>query len=125
LTGALRRHEHAGMRRPRDPKTEAAAWFERLGHPVTTADLREFACWRDDPTNDAAYQAVEREGLRLRGRFLAIPDPAGFSVIDSWTGEPATFANAQHTGISKEDAGDLCDLLNRRAADAGRPRRQN
>jgi hypothetical protein len=112
------------MRRSRDPKTEAAAWFERLGHPVTTADLRAFASWRDDPTNDAAYRVVEREGMRLRGRFLAVPDPAGFGVIDSWTGERAIFANAQHTGISKENAGDLCDLLNRRAADPDGPRRQ-
>jgi hypothetical protein len=47
------------------------------------------------------------------------PDPRGFSVIDTWTGEPATFANTQPTGISKADADDLCDLLNRPAADAG------
>lgn len=113
------------MRGPRDPKTEAAAWFERLGHAVTTGDLREFWSWREDPAHDAAYRDVEREGLRLRGRFVAIPDPRGFSVIDTWTGDPAAFANTQPTGISKVDAEDLCDLLNRRAVAPDASRRQN
>jgi hypothetical protein len=106
------------MRRPRDPKTEAAAWFERLGHPITTDDLRAFCNWREDPAHDAAYRAVERDGMRLRGRFVAIPDPRGFSVIDTWTGDPATFANARYTGIAKQDADDICELLNRRASQA-------
>jgi hypothetical protein len=35
-----------------------------------------------------------------------------------------TFANAQHAGISNEDADDLCDLLDRRAADPDGQRRQ-
>jgi hypothetical protein len=112
------------MRRPRDPKTEAAAWFERLGHPVTTADLRAFWSWRDDPVHDAAYRRVEREGMRSRGRFVVAPDPHGFSVIDTWTGEPAAFAKAEQTGIAEQDADDICELLNRRAADGDARRRQ-
>jgi type IV secretion system protein VirB5 len=49
--------------------------------------------------------------------------PNARAVLDAWTGEPATFANTQPSGISKSDADDLCDLLNRRAADAGGLRR--
>ncbi|MGH6967347.1 MAG: DUF4880 domain-containing protein, partial [Phenylobacterium sp.] len=40
----------------RDPRAEAAAWIAKLSQPrITTAELREFSAWRDDPANDAAY----------------------------------------------------------------------
>lgn len=101
----------------RDPKLEASAWFERLGRlPITTAELREFWTWRGDPVNRAAYQVVEKAGLRTRGRFVALPDPRGCSVIDTHTGEPATFANTPVVGVSQEDADDICEILNRRGA---------
>ncbi|WP_293382520.1 FecR/PupR family sigma factor regulator [Phenylobacterium sp.] len=112
------------MRKVRDPKAEALAWFARLGHAITTDDLRQFSSWRDDPAHDAAYREVEREGLRLRGRFVVTPDPQGYSVIDSWTGEPATFANAQLIGINVADADDVREILNRRTFDSGGRRRQ-
>lgn len=110
------------MTRPRNPKAEAAAWFERLGHrQITTAELHEFWTWRDDPANKAAYRAVEKAGMRLRGRFVPIPDPHGFSVIETWTGEPATFANVRPRGVSQEDADYICDVLNRRFSQTDAP----
>lgn len=103
----------------RNPKAEAAAWIAKLSQrSVTTAELYEFQAWRDDPANDAAYRRAELESERLRpqrGRFVFRPDATGFSVIDTWTGDPAEFATVPQTGISEEDARDIAELLNRRA----------
>lgn len=108
----------------RDPKAEAAAWIAKLSQPkITTAELNEFTAWRDDPANDAAYRRVELDTERQRpqrGRFIFRPDPTGFSVIDTWTGDPAVFAAIPQTGISEEDARDIAELLNRRAIRGGR-----
>lgn len=94
---------------------EAKAWLERLGKKrITTSELYQFRDWRDDPINDAAYSTVEKEWARARGRFVMLPAGSGFDVIDSWTGEPAIFANAKMSGISEEDADDVLELLNGR-----------
>ena len=79
---------------------------------------------RDDLANDAAYQLVEREAMRSRGRFVIAPDPHGFGVIDTWTSEPATFANVQQMGISEDDAEDIREILNRRTTGRQTRRRQ-
>lgn len=42
-------------------KDEAASWFSRLQtRSVTTGELAEFARWRRDPVNAAAYDAIDR-----------------------------------------------------------------
>jgi ferric-dicitrate binding protein FerR (iron transport regulator) len=100
----------------RNPQVEAAAWIAKLSQTrITTAELQEFSAWRKDPANDAAYRAVEQSVRRRGGRFVFQPDARGFSVIDTWTGDPAEFAARPQTGISKEDARDIAELLNRRA----------
>jgi hypothetical protein len=93
---------------------EAKAWLVRLGKSITTAELYEFNGWRREPANDAAYSVVEKEWMRSRGRFVMLPGSSGFDVIDSWTGEPATFANAPMSGLSEEDADAVVELLNTR-----------
>jgi len=94
---------------------EAKAWLQRLGKTsITTAELYEFTDWRRDPANDAAYSAVEKDWMRSRGRFVMLPASSGFDVIDSWTGEPATFANAPMSGLLEEDADAVVELLNTR-----------
>lgn len=93
---------------------EAKAWLARLGKSITTAELYEFNDWRREPVNDAAYSVVEKQWMRSRGRFVMLPASSGFDVIDSWTGEPATFANAEMSGVSEEDADALVDFLNTR-----------
>ena len=99
-----------------NPKAEATAWFATLSRlPISTAELWDFQAWQRKPANKAAYLEVERAELRRRSRFAPQPDPGGFSVIDQLTGEPATFANTRHAGISEEDADAICDVLNRRA----------
>src|SRR6185312_7309211 len=41
-------------------QAEAAEWLTRLGNrSITTDTVREFRDWRDDPANDAAYEAAE------------------------------------------------------------------
>jgi hypothetical protein len=47
-------------------------------------------------------------------RFVLRPDPAGFSVIDTWSGEPAMIAQAAQTGLSEIDARHTATLLNQR-----------
>ena len=102
----------------RDPPAEAAAWIAKLSQrSVTTAELYEFQAWRDEPANDAAYRRAELESERQRpqrGRFVFRPDATGFSVIDTWTGDPAEFATRPQTGISEDDAREIAEVLNRR-----------
>lgn len=94
---------------------EAKSWWEKLGQrSITTAEVRAFAAWRDDPANDAAYSKLEAQTPRRGGRYAVLPSPGGFAVIDTFTGEPADFAKVQQRGISVEDANDIADILNRR-----------
>lgn len=93
---------------------EAKAWLARLGKSITTAELYEFNSWRREPANEAAYSVVEKEWTRSRGRFVMLPASSGFDIIDSWTGEPATFANAPMSGLSEEDADAVVEVLNAR-----------
>jgi hypothetical protein len=96
---------------------EAKSWWEKLGQrSITTAEVRAFAAWRDDPANDAAYSKLEAETPRTGGRYAVLPSPGGFSVIDTFTGEPASFATARQVGISVEDANEIADVLNLRHA---------
>lgn len=110
------------MRKVRDPRAEAEAWFERLGHAISHDNLRQFFSWRETPAHDAAYLDVERDRFRVRGRFVVTPDAAGHSVIDTWTGEPAMFANVQMTGVSAADAEAVREILNRRSGAMDRRR---
>lgn len=94
---------------------EAKAWFASLSRKsITTNELDEFFDWRRDPVNASAYRAIERTRARTRGRFVVQPDPGGFCVIDTWTGEPAVFARAPQVGVTEEDARDVAEVLNRR-----------
>ncbi len=63
-------------------------------------------------------------------RYVIRPDPAGFSVVDLWAGEPAMVAMARQSGLPQTDAEHIADLLNQRAAAEGgaglpEPRRAN
>ena len=53
-------------------------------------------------------------------RYVIRPDPAGFSVVDLWAGEPAMVAMARQAGLSLTDAEHIAALLNQRAAIEGR-----
>ena len=53
-------------------------------------------------------------------RYTIHPDRQGFSVTDSWTGQPAVIAMDPQTGLSKDDAEHLVALLNKRAAQGDR-----
>lgn len=48
-------------------------------------------------------------------RYQIRPDRSGFSVYDVWTGEAAVIAMDPQTGLTRDDAIDIADLLNRRA----------
>ncbi|HEX4712526.1 FecR family protein [Phenylobacterium sp.] len=51
-------------------REEAAAWFARLGQPVTADALNEFSDWRRHPENASAYADLDRLWARagkLRG----------------------------------------------------------
>lgn len=52
-------------------------------------------------------------------RYVIRPDPAGFSVVDLWAGEPAMVAMARQAGLPQTDAEHIADLLNQRAAADG------
>jgi hypothetical protein len=94
---------------------EAKAWWDRLGQKsITTSELYAFRDWRQDPENDAAYTKFERRTPRRHGRYAVLPSPGGFAVIDTFTGEPAEFANARLADIDVEDANDLAEILSRR-----------
>ena len=49
-------------------------------------------------------------------RYTIRPDRQGFSVTDSWTGQPAVIAMHPQMGLSKDDIEHLVELLNKRAA---------
>jgi hypothetical protein len=48
-------------------------------------------------------------------RYTTRPDRDGFSVYDVWTGEVAVIATPPQSGLSREDAEHLVNLLNRRS----------
>ena len=103
------------MASARDPKAEARAWWTRLGQQqITTADVRAFAAWRDDPCNDAAYTALETGDRRTAGRFVMLRDAGGWSVIDTVTGVPAEVLERPVCGVSEQDAEAVADILNAR-----------
>jgi hypothetical protein len=53
----------------------------------------------------------------MEARYVIRPDAAGFSILDLWTGQPATVAGTRQVGLSQRDAEHTADLLNRTAAD--------
>jgi len=100
----------------RSPQDEAAGWIARLTRPSIDNDaLRDVFAWRRKPANKAAYEAASKARRRQTERFHVEPGAGGFSVIDVWTGDPATFANRAQTAISEEDAEAIAEILNRRA----------
>jgi hypothetical protein len=48
-------------------------------------------------------------------RYAVRPDPKGFSVFDSMTGETVAIAMTAQGGLSEEDARHTADMLNRRS----------
>ena len=48
--------------------------------------------------------------------FVVRPDRDTYSVYEVWTGEVAVIAMTPQGGLSREDAEDTADLLNRRSA---------
>lgn len=47
-------------------------------------------------------------------RFITRQDRGAYSVIDTWTGEPAVIAQTPQSGLSEADARHTAELLNRR-----------
>jgi hypothetical protein len=47
-------------------------------------------------------------------RYVIRPAPRGFSVCDTWTGEPVVLALTPQTELSDDDARHLVELLNQR-----------
>ncbi len=98
-----------------DPAAQAIAWIEKLSRPaIDNADLSAFFAWRRTPENLAAYEAESRARKRRDSRFVAEPDPFGFTVMDRATGDPAEFAGRAQAGIPEADAEDIAEILNRR-----------
>lgn len=94
---------------------EAKDWWQRLSKTkITTAEVYAFRDWRDNPLNDAAYERLQRETPRSCGRYAVQPSPDGFAVIDTATGNPATFANASMVDIEVEEANEVATFLARR-----------
>lgn len=96
----------------RDPQREARAWFEKLGQrKVTTAEVEDFAAWRHDPENDAAYSALEL-GLERGRRFVVRPMIERYQIVDGWTGETASLGGALQTDLGDEEARRAAAKLN-------------
>lgn len=102
-----------------DPAAEAVAWIDKLSRTsISNADVGAFFAWRRVPENLAAYEAESRARKRRVSRFVAEPDPFGFTALDKATGEPAVFAGRAQAGVPEADAEDIAEILNRR--DLGR-----
>ena len=52
---------------------------------------------------------------RKTDRYALRPDPAGWTVVELWTGKPAVVAGAPQTGLTEEDANHTAALLNKNA----------
>ena len=52
---------------------------------------------------------------RKTDRFALRPDPAGWTVLEIWTGRPAVVAGQPQTGLAEPDAEHTCALLNKSA----------
>jgi len=111
------------MKVSRRSAVQAAAWIDKLSRPaVRNDDLSAFFAWRRDPANLAAYEAESRARKRRESRFVAEPDPFGFTVLDRASGQAAAFAGRAQTGIPEADAEDIAEILNRRdLRERGRP----
>lgn len=108
--GAMR-----SMKDARRPAAQAAAWIDKLSRPaVSNEDLGAFFAWPREPENLAAYEMESRARRRRASRFVAEPDPFGFTVLDRTSGGPAEFAGRAQTGIPEADAEDIAEILNRR-----------
>ena len=57
----------------------------------------------------------------MEPRFAIRPDPAGYSIRDLLTGEPAILGGMAQKGLSLEDAEHTAALLNRHEAEAAKP----
>ena len=69
--------------------SEAADWFARLGaRSVTNRDLSDFDAWRQDPTNRAAYEKVEKV-WRTAERLSGDPQIEAAAEAASQRREPA------------------------------------
>ncbi len=69
--------------------SEAADWFARLGaRSVTNRDLTDFDTWRQDPTNRAAYDKVEKV-WRTAERLSGDPQIEAAAEAASQRREPA------------------------------------
>ena len=55
----------------------------------------------------AEDRKTERYGIR--------PDAKGWTVFETWSGEPVVLAQARQAGLSEVDAKHTADLMNRRA----------
>lgn len=60
----------------------------------------------------------------MENRFATRPDPEGVSVYDVWTGQTVVIAMAPQDGLSREDADQTAEMLNRRARGGDREVRQ-
>jgi len=49
---------------------------------------------------------------RKTDRFTLRPDPAGWTVLEIWTGQPAVVAGVPQSSLSEDDAKHMTDLLN-------------
>jgi len=52
---------------------------------------------------------------RKTDRFALRPDPAGWTVLEIWTGQAAVVAGQPQTGLAEQDAKHTCALLNKNA----------
>ena len=79
--------------------------------------------WRDDPTNDAAYGALE--GLYLEPcRYVVQPGAERFRVVDMWTGETVVIALTPQNNLCEADAAQMPEMLRRRSGRGDRSIRQ-
>jgi hypothetical protein len=98
---------------------QAETWARRLGErPLRDGEFQAFRAWLHEPGNRTAWQALAAAPPRPE-RFVVRPQPAGFRVVDIWTGETAVIAMTPQDGLSEEDARHVARLLNARAEGPG------
>lgn len=52
---------------------------------------------------------------RKTDRYAVRPDPTGFTVFVTYTGEPAVMAGQRQTGLSEADARHTAEVLNKQS----------